>query len=104
MGRYSSHPQLYNNRRWHARRKQQLQQHPLCCMCLANHRVTAATVADHISPHNGDLDLFWNGLLQSLCSPCHNSLKQQVEKRGYSTACDVHGRPLDPNHPSLTFK
>ena len=104
MGRYSSHPKLYNNRRWHARRKQQLQQQPLCALCLQDHRVTAATVADHITPHKGDYNLFWHGALQSLCNPCHNSLKQHVEKHGYSNACDVHGRPLDPNHPSNSFK
>jgi 5-methylcytosine-specific restriction protein A len=80
MGRFSSHSKLYNNRRWHLRRKQQLQAHPLCVMCADAGRVTAATVADHITPHDGDLDLFWYGALQSLCDPCHNSLKQRVEK------------------------
>jgi 5-methylcytosine-specific restriction enzyme A len=104
MGRYSSHPKLYNNRRWHLKSKQQLQQQPLCCMCLANGRVTAAEIADHVTPHSGDLNLFWHGPLQSLCKPCHNRFKQQVEKRGYSNACDVDGKPIDPNHSSNNFK
>jgi 5-methylcytosine-specific restriction enzyme A len=103
MGRYSSHPRLYNNRRWHLKRKQQLQQHPLCVICADAGRV-AASVADHVNPHNGDLDLFWNGPLQSICEHCHNRFKQHVEKHGYSNAVDVDGRPIDPNHPSNSFK
>jgi 5-methylcytosine-specific restriction enzyme A len=111
MGRYSSDTRLYNNRRWRLKHTQQLQQQPLCVMCLANGRVTAATIADHIQPHNGDLNLFWHGELQSLCTFHHNKTKQRIERKGskvidveYSSACDVNGRPIDPNHPSNTFK
>jgi len=32
-----------------------------------------ATVVDHISPHKGDSDLFWDRAnWQSLCESCHN--------------------------------
>lgn len=61
-------------------------------------RVTAATVADHVTPHRGDPALF-AGPLQSLCGPCHSSWKQQMEKSGRIEGCDINGIPLDPNHP-----
>jgi len=42
-------------------------------MCLAMNRQTPATVADHIIPHTGDSNLFWDvDNLQSLCDRCHN--------------------------------
>ena len=100
----SSSQPWYGTKRWQIRRKQQLQQQPLCALCLQEHRVTAATVADHVVPHKGDYNLFWHGELQSLCSTHHNATEQRIDKRGYDTACDVDGRPLDPNHPSLNFK
>jgi 5-methylcytosine-specific restriction endonuclease McrA len=98
-----SHP-WYNHKRWLIRRLQQLQSHPLCALCLAQGTVTAATVADHVTPHRGDYDLFWYGPLQSLCKHHHNKVKQSIEERGYDNSCDVDGRPLDPNHPSNSFK
>lgn len=96
----SSSQPWYGTKRWQIRRKQQLQQQPLCALCLQEHRATAATVADHITAHKGDYNLFWHGELQSLCNTHHNITKKHVEARGYSNACDVYGRPIDPNHPS----
>jgi 5-methylcytosine-specific restriction endonuclease McrA len=61
------HHHLYNTRRWQRRAKAQLKEHPLCVMCLARNMVTPATVADHITPHHGDHQLFYFGELQSLC-------------------------------------
>jgi 5-methylcytosine-specific restriction endonuclease McrA len=100
----SSSQPWYGTKRWQIRRKQQLQQQPLCALCLQEHRVPAATVADHITPHKGDYNLFWHGPLQSLCENCHSRFKQRVEIHGYSNAVDVHGRPIDPNHPSNKFE
>ncbi len=55
---------------------------------------------DHIKPHRGDLALFWDRTnWQPLCNPCHNSLKAQVESRGYHEAVGLDGFPLDKNHP-----
>ena len=45
---------LYNTAHWKRRRKLQLAQHPLCAICLQRGLPTAATVADHVKPHNGD--------------------------------------------------
>jgi len=92
------HHHLYNNSRWLARRKQQLSAHPLCALCLARGVVTAATVADHVVPHSGDVHLFWYGKLQSLCKLCHDSAKRHEEAFGYSKGTGIDGFPLE-QHP-----
>lgn len=78
----------------------QLQAEPLCRFCAAAGDVVAATVADHVTPHRGDAELFWSGELQSLCGDCHSQAKQQIENRGYHDRCDAAGYPLDPHHPA----
>jgi 5-methylcytosine-specific restriction endonuclease McrA len=90
---------LYD-RRWRKRREQQLREHPLCRLCMAIlGRATAATVADHITPHRGDPVLF-AGPLQSLCKSCHDSWKQSAEAgRSLFKGADRNGMPLDPRHP-----
>jgi len=74
----------YKTYRWQQRRKRQLDANPLCANCLKHGRTTAATVADHIEPHKGDYEKFWNGPLQSLCDAlpwrCHSSIKQSQER------------------------
>ena len=38
----------------------------------------------------------------SLCAQCHNTKTRVVEQLGREflvRGCDVHGMPLDPNHP-----
>jgi hypothetical protein len=65
-----------------------------------NNEIVPATVADHIKPHHGDLNLFWCGELQSLCVPCHNGSKQFEEKRGFDNTIGNDGWPLDPRHPT----
>ncbi|WP_348271565.1 HNH endonuclease [Bosea sp. Leaf344] len=40
-----------------------------------------ATTVDHIIPHRGDRALFWNcANWQPLCTHCHNSAKQRLER------------------------
>ena len=94
----SKHP-WYHTTRWRKKRKRQLAEHPLCTMCERRGIVTVATVADHVTPHNGDPDLFWYGELQSLCASCHSGAKAMQERHGYSQGCDVDGMPIDSNHP-----
>ncbi len=93
----------YWTARWRAKAKAQLAAEPLCAICLKAGRVTAATVADHIAPHRGDYDLFWDGPLQSLCDEypwrCHSSVKQREERGAAPVGNDIEGRPTDPNHP-----
>lgn len=41
-----------------------------------------ATVVDHIMPHRGDMNLFWqHSNHQPLCKHCHDSVKQKQEKQ-----------------------
>ncbi len=66
--------------RWQAARARHLSQSPLCVMCLAESKVTAATIVDHRQPHRGDPLLFWDeSNWQSLCERCHNSTKKVIE-------------------------
>lgn len=65
---------------------------------MALGRITAATVADHVTPHRDNAEAFWGGALQSLCATCHSGAKAQQERGGGLRGCDVHGRPLDPGH------
>jgi 5-methylcytosine-specific restriction protein A len=59
--------------RWRAARKLYLHRHPLCAVCRAEGRLTPATVVDHIIPHRGDKDLFWDqNNWQPLCKACHD--------------------------------
>ena len=88
---------LYD-RRWRARREQQLRNHPLCRLCMdMRGLVVAATVADHVEPHRND-PIKFEGPLQSLCKACHDSWKQALESGGHMKGCDLTGMPLDPNH------
>lgn len=64
---------LYNTSRWKTLRKQFLREHPLCEECKKNGVAKAATVVDHIKPHQGDEELFWDqNNWQSLCKHCHD--------------------------------
>jgi 5-methylcytosine-specific restriction enzyme A len=86
-------------KRWRKRARYQLQIEPLCRMCKSEGRITAASVADHVIPHRGNINSFWLGELQSLCTFHHNSTKKIIEERGYDPAIGVDGMPLDPRHP-----
>jgi 5-methylcytosine-specific restriction enzyme A len=90
----------YNKTAWLRRRDLQIKLHPLCEDCLEQGRTTPAVIAHHVEPHGGDLTKFLRGPLRSLCTRCHNKLWAS-DARGYSSACDVNGRPTDPRHPGL---
>ena len=89
----------YWTARWRRIASHHKRNEPLCRMCKANGLITIATECDHVVPHKGDPELFWNGELQSLCRPCHARDKQGEEARGYSSAVDADGFPMDPRHP-----
>lgn len=89
---------LYGTQQWRRRSQAQLRREPLCRFCLTYEgRYVQATVADHIVPHKGDARLFWKGELQSLCKPCHDSLKAQQERGGRIAIYCKHGLSLDPS-------
>lgn len=73
---------LYGSGRWKRIRRDQLRTQPLCEYHLARDQVVIATIADHVDPHKGDEELFWDGKLQSLCKQCHDSDKQREERGG----------------------
>jgi 5-methylcytosine-specific restriction enzyme A len=90
----------YGTARWQRKRALQLKQFPLCKMCFESGIVMAANVADHVSPHHGDEQAFWNSPLQSLCKNHHESSKQQIEKKGFIKDIGTDGFPIDTaNHP-----
>lgn len=61
-------------RQWRKARKLWLSVNPLCVQCEKEGRTEAASVVDHITPHRGDYDLFWDeGNWQSLCKRHHDT-------------------------------
>ncbi|MDG5498959.1 HNH endonuclease signature motif containing protein [Marinobacter sp. BGYM27] len=69
--------------KWQQARAGYLAKHPLCVNCSDNNRVAAATDVDHIKPHRGDMQLFWDrSNWQGLCHPCH-SAKTAREDGGF---------------------
>lgn len=68
------------NHRWSKARDTHLLNHPLCVGCDAVGIVTAASVVDHVDPHHGDPEKFWDtSMWQSCCKWHHDSVKQQLE-------------------------
>ena len=81
-GKQSSTQRGYGYK-WQQARKRYLQAHPLCVFCQQQGRVTAADVVDHIVPHQGNDNLFWDtNNWQPLCASCHSSTKQAAEAKG----------------------
>lgn len=77
-------------------------ENPRCAMCLKRGKLSRSRVVDHIIPHKGDMALFWDAQnWQALCVSCHSSLKQQIERDGYTKEIDaVTGFYVDPDHPA----
>lgn len=81
-GRCAEHPrvevhrdpsaQRLYDRRWQARRKAHLSQHPWCEDCLEQGIYTAATDVHHEKRHGGDPLVFATSPLRSLCHVCHS--------------------------------
>ena len=71
-----------------------LQKEPLCRYCTAAGDVVEATVVDHVIPHRWDVELFWHGELQSLCTTHHNGSKQAEEHGGRSLQVGMDGYPI----------
>lgn len=61
------------NAEWRKARAAFLKRHPLCVECQREGKLTPATVVEHIIPHRGDPQLFWDeGNWQALCKGCHD--------------------------------
>ena len=95
---------LYAKSQWRLRARRQIARHPLCAFCLERGVVTAAEVADHIFPHGGDLEKFWNGELRSLCKVCHDRGAKHAQSKGFLPGHDADGMPRDRRHPAYGHK
>ncbi|MBO8183625.1 MAG: HNH endonuclease [Archaeoglobus sp.] len=70
--------------RWRRARKRFLAENPLCVECMKEGRLTPATVVDHIVPHKGNYELFWDeSNWQPLCKRCHDK-KTAREDGGFA--------------------
>lgn len=88
--RETSHQRGYGSA-WRQARLAFLQSHPLCVQCASTARVTAASVVDHITPHKGNMALFWDTAnWQPLCKPCH-SRKTAKKDGGFGNPTAVLG-------------
>ena len=93
--RASAYLHLYGTQAWRKRSLAFLAENPWCSRCKG-----VATVTDHVRPHRGNAELFWDwNNLAPLCASCHSRDKQAEETRGYALGVDASGMPVDPNHP-----
>lgn len=69
---------LYNNARWRSASRAYLACNPICARCGG-----LAEVVDHIVPHRGDYESFWNagGNWQGLCKRCHDRKTATEDKK-----------------------
>ena len=84
---------LYGKRAWRRKSAAQLKREPLCRDCLSRGLVTPAKHADHIEPHQGDAELFWNGDLQSLCVECHSVKTAREQGKTARRSVAIDGTP-----------
>lgn len=95
--RQTSAQRGYNNK-WRKASKTWLRTHPLCVLHEQLGQIVSATLVDHIVPHRGDQELFWDKAnWQGLCKTCHDSVKQRIERTG-EYGCDANGIPNDSKH------
>ncbi len=75
---------LYDHR-WEKARLHWLAKHPLCVECERAGDVVLADVVDHITPHLGDVRLFWDSAnnWQSMCTRHHNVKSAKEQGRYY---------------------
>ena len=68
---------------WRKASKTFLKDNPLCVHCEREGRLTPSMEVDHIIPHNGNMNLFWDKRnWQALCKKCH-STKTALEDGGF---------------------
>lgn len=69
---------LYRTARWRRLRASKLLEDPFCAHCRTEGRRRPWDELDHVIPHKGDLQLFWDeGNLQGLCRKHHNAKTRQ---------------------------
>lgn len=74
---------MYADAKWHKASREYRKQHPLCVICMRADRVRPAEVVDHVIPHRGDYERFWDERnWMALCCRCHNSKTRGEGPRG----------------------
>ena len=92
---------IYSLRAWQRLRLEALGSEPWCRTCRGLGLLTPADVVDHVLPVRTHPDLALDSAnLQPLCKQCHDSAKKEQEARGYHSALDAAGYPVDPAHPA----
>ncbi len=84
---------LYWTPRWRRMAAIQRERHPLCERCLRGGLTIPATVSHHRVAHRGDLVLFWDGELESVCKPCHDGEVQREDHGRFVQTLDQDGWP-----------
>lgn len=81
---------------WRRLRASVLADEPLCQDCHARGILTEATEVDHRDndPTNNEREN-----LVGMCKPCHSRKTQANMGKSVRQGCDIHGMPLDPDHP-----
>jgi 5-methylcytosine-specific restriction enzyme A len=96
--------------RWRQARTGFLRRNPLCDACAKAGLLVPATVVDHVIPHRGNRELFWDQTNWApSCKRCHDGKTAREGRWGRQTrgehnvrrshGCDINGMPLDPEHP-----
>lgn len=66
--------------RWQKARAAFLEFNRWCVFCEHKGQRVRANVVDHVIPHKGRAEVFWNVVdWQPLCRSCHDTTKQQME-------------------------
>lgn len=87
---------LYKTARWKALRLRIFRRDNYTCQMRNCGKVegdTSRLVCDHVEPHRGDVERFWNGPFQTLCKSCHDGQKQKEEVAARAAGDDIAGRP-----------
>lgn len=75
--------QALYDRKWQARRRIYLSEHPWCSDCLDAGLYTPATDVHHVERHEGDPIKFLSSPLLGLCHACHSKhTLAEVQGRG----------------------
>lgn len=75
--RRTPYSHLYD-RKWRTASKAFLLDNHFCAICSEHGITTPADCVDHIVPHRGDLDLFWDlSNWQPCCLPCNTAKRNR---------------------------
>lgn len=73
-GKQSQESQKLYDHRWAQASKRHRAEHPLCAECERKGRTEPAVCVDHVIPHRGNVELFWDeSNWESLCRTCHQT-------------------------------